>query len=351
LSFEFVDLDVGNATQSRTLQWFSDCLDIQNNTPYPLYINWRTTAIPTRISYEMRIPAGMNGVKAARGNNFGFFLDTGGTSIPAEGAKCTIVIQVDEVIANYSQTNWRSSFNDTFSNLDGATLTYDINTAGASGLALNVQLNTGSAGIVVEVQTSGNGENFKTIRRFRVNLAASLARVFPVTVDFSRVNITNFDPTQNTTGVFTYALLSYYSPIPIVYKSSVVSNYVASLASAATLTGSQIFGTFRVEDIFLFFRAPTASPTVIDLSLQMTIDGQLYTYHLTNPPYTVANEAVTIQLESDIIELVHRRLNEWGFRIRDLWQGNSDFRLDVNNLSAATTFTEIRVGYKVDLEA
>lgn len=353
MAFEFVDLDVDKVTQSRTLQWMSDSIVVRNNTPYPLYINWRTSMIPNTISYEELVPGGMWTVFAANGNNFGFFLDTQGSSIPATGKKCTVTIQANEVIPAFSQANWRSSFSSAFSIIGAGIVQFDINTAGANGLAINIQQTNATDGVIVEIQTSVDGINYQRFRRFRVTNNAILSRVFPVTVDNYRILLTNVNSAQTSNGVFGYSLLNSYSPIPPVYKTFVVSNYLAAFNTGATLTGTTIFGTYTLEEITFFVRGVAILPNDLDMDIRVFSDGVLAgVYHIKMPPAGIANESVTLQLESGTLNLIHRRLNEWGFRIKDQWHGVSDLRVDFTNLDGpGNNYSELRTGYRVRVEA
>lgn len=318
--FEFISLDVDNTTQRRTLNWVSDCLVIRNNSPYPLYINWRTTTIPNTISYDELVPGGMWIVLAAKGDNFGFFLDTRGSPIPAIGKKCGIIIQAEEIIPTFSQANWRSSFTDNLSLVTVATKSYDIPVVGSLGMLFDIELvgNTTSSSIRVEIYVSDDGLTFRPIKYFKILTGFVLSRILPSTTNYVRILIRNLDITSTSTILVTYSLLQFFSAPPIHYRTAQPVTTPATLNSGSSLTMSAVdtTGSQIIDELYIYFEPPSATPNTFNILVELTFDGSVGATAFTlmsNPPNAAAGQLSVGSFNS---ELIHRRINEWGYRIK-----------------------------------
>lgn len=353
MSRQEIKLTAQQDSASVNLPWVADGLTILNSSPFTLLVRIGGNDLPNFGNADFAVYAGSSISLPVSTRDFGLTLAVPAVQTTLVGMPCFVRFSVDEVLGNFGQANWRSTFNNAFSIVGAATVQFDVNAAGANGLALNIQQTNATDGIIVEIQTSANGINYQRFRRYRVTQQAILSRVFPVTLDNYRVILTNVNTGQTSNGVFGYSLLTYYSSIPPVYKTIVQSGYAANFAGGATLTGTTVFGTYTLEEITLYIQSVASIPNDLDIGIAVFTDGiRGGDYHIKMPPAAIANEAKTLQIESAIAELEHRRLNQWGFRIKSDWSGVSDLRVDIINYdNPANTCTELRLGLKVKVEA
>lgn len=329
MAFEFVELDVAQPTASRVLQWQSDAIVCRNHTPYPLYVNWRTSMIPNSISYDELIPSGSREVFGAVGNNFGFFLDTQNALVPTIGQKCLVTIQADEVIPSFSIANFNSTYRNNFNLVNAATQTYDINTAGSASLNVSIALSTGgTGGIYVQVLTSDdNGATYNLYRTYGVFVNNPLLKSFPGNGRLYRFILANQVTTETNAGTFAYTLSGIFAPFVAEYAFVNLSANSASIAGGGTtVNGTTRFGTMRINELHLHFNT-TANDTDFHVIVRARPDSASLDYYISR---SGALGNVNF-LGYGTPYLIHRRINAYVWKIPVDLPCKDSFRLDVVN--------------------
>jgi hypothetical protein len=357
VSFEFVELDVATPTDTRVLNWVSDCIVVENNTPYPLYINWKTAMLPNTIAYDKLIPGGMFTVFAAVGNHFAFFLDTGGGTNPAVGQRCNIGIQADEIIPTFSQANWRSSFNSPLTSLvTVGTFQQVINTAGANGVFISINASNAviTTGIRVLIEFSSDGVIYTTYKIYQVLPNVNFTRLLPASVNFIRVTISLLDTSAGASMNvrFTYSLTQFFSEITPKYRGDSENAFVAALASGAVLATNIVQGAQKVFKVFVYFQLPTVvdRPTfTLQLAGSLGVGiGSARWFFLNNPSGSGLSNAFDV-LGQYTPHLIHRRLTEWGWEIETEWDTIDTVILQMQNLSGVA-MSNVVIGYDTKIE-
>lgn len=350
---DFIDLDVGTSTATKTLNWVTDALVVKNNTPYPLYVNWRSTKIPSIIAYDELVPGGMYTVIPAIGNNFGFKLET--TSfVAATGQKCAITFQKDETIPSFSQSSFRSQLSIPFT-LDNLNVSdnIDIPAAGALGISLNAQLLAvvGTDGMNVRLETSNDGMTWANAGRFQVFPPLSFSKIVPVTANFYRVIIDRMDGVGTITGIFTFALLDYYAEIPKRWRTFTISEAPQAVPIAWTIGSSPVFGTLNIKRVWCYFELPNPTDIFyVTLSGAGTLGGgsQFNRIAITNAPPRggIDRQDVGIMTKN----LAYRRRLGWGYSFDVDWFYTADFNLNFVNEGISVALSNVTWGYEGNSE-
>jgi hypothetical protein len=266
MSFEFVELTEITNTASKHLSWVADYIIVRNNTPYQLYINWRTTQIPNRIAFDDTVPAGVYYAIPVKATDMGFFLDVGTTTIPAIGQVCLITIQADEASPAFGRVNFQTRFTQPTSIAAGGNIVIDILTADSAGVRISFE-NQSPVQCTLEVFIGNNGVSYTLSHIVTILGYETYIRELPVISSFIRVIIRN-----NTglllVGVFTYTLLDSYSATDIPIRTLTRWFGIANLASAGFIE-STLISRASIDYILVTVTTPAASPDDLTLSINL----------------------------------------------------------------------------------
>jgi len=312
MSLAFDTMDVTRTNIQRQLTFVADCVHIQNNTPYPLYVNLRGNNPPTLTMYDKRVYAGGEAVYPSESDAFAFFLDIGGTSIPAVGALVTISYQADKVIPSFSQSNYRSVRAIAYTvTLASPQVIYDIDASGSAGLLLSINNTTGKVQVLVQV--SPDNSFFYGIDVFTISAGDNATRVYPVTAPFFKISVIVYNAYAPATGIFSYSLSNTFEPIAEQLQSVATRTFTATMSDGNIplfLTSNHKY----LDQLDIYFEV--ASPTsTFRIDITVTIDNDLQFIYIlmSDPPINLAT-AINIGIASPL--LIHRRLSEYGYHIQ-----------------------------------
>lgn len=348
-----IKLTAQNDSAQVSLPFVADGLSIVNSSPFTLLIRVGNIDVPNDTNADFVVYAGSAISLPVSTREFGLTLLVPPQQTSLVGLPCTVRFSVGEPLASFGQTNWRSELNTIFLvDAPNPTETITIPTAGAAGLSIGVDLLTASAGdILVSVQTSFNGSNFKQIKRYRVGTIKSLSRVFPVTSPYIRIQITRTNTGATCSGIVSYSLLNFFAPTQIDYKSIIVSSAPQTILAGNTVGGVSTIGSQVVTRIFTSFKTP-APNSIFYITLTGVGDGLsgFLSITLTNAPPlggTTRQEAGTGLTP----HLIHRRLNEWAYEWYVEWHFGNDFNVNFTNVAGSPSdLTNVAWGYETRIE-